>query len=84
VRKIVYVALHGVGDRPIAALQGRTPLYAAATPNLVHEAEPPSTGRAVAVMAILGYDPRTYRAGRSGSGCANRRSARAAQKWARG
>ncbi len=33
-RKILYVILDGLGDRPIASLGGRTPLDAASTPNL--------------------------------------------------
>jgi 2,3-bisphosphoglycerate-independent phosphoglycerate mutase len=75
-RKIVYVILDGLGDRPVAALGGRTPLEAAATPHLdrlaaraqqgivttVGEGIAPESD--VAVMAILGYDPMVYHAGR--------------------
>lgn len=75
-RKILYVILDGVGDRPITELGGRTPLEAAATPNLdrlaamgqqglvttVGEGIAPESD--VAVMAILGYDPTIYHAGR--------------------
>jgi 2,3-bisphosphoglycerate-independent phosphoglycerate mutase len=75
-RKIVYVILDGLGDRPVAAFGGRTPLEAAATPNLdrlaaraqqgivttVGEGIAPESD--VAVMAILGYDPMLYHAGR--------------------
>jgi 2,3-bisphosphoglycerate-independent phosphoglycerate mutase len=75
-RKILYVILDGVGDRPIAALGGRTPLEAAATPNLDWLAAVGQQGLVttvgdgiapesdVAVMAILGYDPTVYHAGR--------------------
>jgi 2,3-bisphosphoglycerate-independent phosphoglycerate mutase len=75
-RKIVYVILDGLGDRPVAALGGRTPLEAAATPHLdrlaalgrqgivttVGDGIAPESD--VAVMAILGYDPLVYHAGR--------------------
>ncbi|MGH2402829.1 MAG: 2,3-bisphosphoglycerate-independent phosphoglycerate mutase [bacterium] len=74
--KILYVVLDGLGDRPIAALGGRTPLEAAATPHLdrlalagqqglvttVGEGIAPESD--VAVMAILGYDPTAYHVGR--------------------
>jgi 2,3-bisphosphoglycerate-independent phosphoglycerate mutase len=75
-RKIVYVILDGLGDLPVDALGGRTPLEAAATPHLdrlaargqqgivttVGEGIAPESD--VAVMAILGYDPMVYHAGR--------------------
>ena len=75
-RKILYVILDGLGDRPVASLGGRTPLEAASTPNLdrlaaagqqgivttVGEGIAPESD--VAVMAILGYDPMIYHAGR--------------------
>jgi 2,3-bisphosphoglycerate-independent phosphoglycerate mutase len=74
--KILYVILDGLGDRPVAALGGQTPLAAAATPNLdrlaaagqqalvttVGEGIAPESD--VAVTAILGYDPAVYHAGR--------------------
>jgi 2,3-bisphosphoglycerate-independent phosphoglycerate mutase len=74
--KILYIILDGLGDRPIASLSGRTPLDAASTPNLdrlaavgeqglvttVGEGIAPESD--VAVMAILGYDPTVYHAGR--------------------
>ncbi len=75
-RKILYVILDGLGDRPIASLDGRTPLDAARTPNLDRLAADGEQGLVttvgegiapesdVAVMAILGYDPRIYHAGR--------------------
>ncbi|MGQ0548540.1 MAG: alkaline phosphatase family protein [Armatimonadota bacterium] len=76
VKRILYVVLDGLGDRPVASLGGRTPLEAAATPHLdrlalagqqglvttVGEGIAPESD--VAVMAILGYDPTTYHAGR--------------------
>jgi 2,3-bisphosphoglycerate-independent phosphoglycerate mutase len=74
--KILYVILDGLGDRPIAALGGRTPLEAAATPHLDRLAAAGQQGLVttvgegiapesdVAVTAILGYDPTVYHAGR--------------------
>ena len=75
-KKILYVILDGVGDRPIAALDGQTPLAAARTPNLDRLAREGRMGLVqtvgpgiapesdVAVLAMLGYDPRIYHAGR--------------------
>ncbi len=75
-RKILYVILDGVGDRPIGALGGRTPLEAAHTPHLDRLAEAGQQGLVttvgegiapesdVAVVAILGYDPLVYHVGR--------------------
>ncbi|MGH7752566.1 MAG: alkaline phosphatase family protein, partial [Gemmatimonadales bacterium] len=75
-KKILYVILDGVGDRPSDALGGRTPLGAARTPNLDGLAREGRLGLVqtvgpgiapesdVAVMAMLGYDPHTYHAGR--------------------
>lgn len=74
--KILYIILDGVGDRPVPALGGLTPLEAAATPHLdrlafagqqglvttVGEGIAPESD--VAVTAILGYDPTVYHAGR--------------------
>jgi 2,3-bisphosphoglycerate-independent phosphoglycerate mutase len=72
----VYVILDGVGDRPIAALDGRTPLEAARTPHLDALAARGRQGLVttvgpgiapesdVAVTAMLGYDPHRYHAGR--------------------
>ena len=75
-RKIVYVVLDGLGDRPSAALGGRTPLEAADTPNLDELAQKGETGLMdtigpgiapesdAAVMSILGYDVDEYYTGR--------------------
>ncbi len=75
-KKILYVILDGVGDRPSAALDGQTPLGAAQTPHLDRLAREGRLGLVqtvgpdiapesdVAVMAMLGYDPHTYHAGR--------------------
>lgn len=72
-----YVILHadGLCDGPRAELGGRTPLQAAATPNLDRVAQSgevgpiivPSdgshSGSEVTAMALLGYDPRKYYTG---------------------
>jgi 2,3-bisphosphoglycerate-independent phosphoglycerate mutase len=75
-KKILYIILDGVGDRPIAALGGHTPLGAARTPYLDRLAGEARLGLVqtvgpdiapesdVAVMAMLGYDPHVYHAGR--------------------
>lgn len=75
-KKVLYVILDGLGDRPSSRLDGKTPLEAAATPNLDRLADEGRQGIVitvgkdvapesdVAVMAILGYDPRRYHAGR--------------------
>ncbi len=75
-RPVLYVILDGLGDRPIPALGGRTPLEAAAVPHLTSLARRGRTGLVqtvgvgiapesdVAVIAILGYDPFTYHTGR--------------------
>ncbi|MBI4729671.1 MAG: 2,3-bisphosphoglycerate-independent phosphoglycerate mutase [Acidobacteria bacterium] len=74
--KVLYVVLDGLGDEPLAELDGRTPLEAARTPNLDRLAEGGRTGLVytvgkgiapesdIAVFAVLGYDPRTYHSGR--------------------
>jgi 2,3-bisphosphoglycerate-independent phosphoglycerate mutase len=73
---ILYVILDGLGDRPVPALGGRTPLEAAAVPFLGAMALEGKTGLVqtvgpgiapesdVAVVAMLGYDPFTYHTGR--------------------
>ena len=75
-KKILYVILDGLGDRPVPQLGGRTPLEAAAKPNLDRLADTGRQGTVitvgrgiapesdVAVMAILGYDPLRFHAGR--------------------
>lgn len=75
-KKILYVVLDGLGDRPVPELDGRTPLEAADTPHVDRLAAAGRQGTVisvgkgiapesdVAVMAILGYDPLRYHAGR--------------------
>jgi 2,3-bisphosphoglycerate-independent phosphoglycerate mutase len=76
VKRIVYVVLDGLGDEPLDALAGRTPLEAARTPHLdglaargrngyvttVGEGIAPESD--IAVFAILGYDPHEHHTGR--------------------
>lgn len=75
-RKILYVILDGLGDDPLDALGGRTPLEAANTPVLdslaargvngyvttVGEGIAPESD--IAVFSILGYDPHEHHTGR--------------------
>jgi 2,3-bisphosphoglycerate-independent phosphoglycerate mutase len=75
-RRILYVILDGLGDEPIEALAGRTPLEAARTPNLDRLARDGRNGYVttvgegiapesdIAVFSILGYDPRQHHSGR--------------------
>jgi 2,3-bisphosphoglycerate-independent phosphoglycerate mutase len=75
-KPILYVILDGLGDRPVPALGGRTPLEAAQIPELTSLARRGRTGVVqtvgkgiapesdVAVTAILGYDPFKYHTGR--------------------
>lgn len=75
-KRVLYVILDGLGDRPLRELGDRTPLEAAATPNLDRLAGLGRQGTVitvgkgiapesdVAVTAILGYDPMRYHAGR--------------------
>jgi 2,3-bisphosphoglycerate-independent phosphoglycerate mutase len=74
--KLIYVAIDGMGDLPIAELGNRTPLEAAKTPNLDFLAKNGKTGLMytvrkgvapesdVAVISLLGYDPFEYSTGR--------------------
>jgi len=75
-KRILYVILDGLADRPIAEFGDRTPLEAAQVPHLNQLAASGRQGTVitvgkgiapesdVAVMAILGYDPLRYHAGR--------------------
>lgn len=75
-KKIVYVILDGLGDDPLDALGGSTPLEAASTPNLDRLARDGRNGYVttvgegiapesdIAVFSILGYDPREHHTGR--------------------
>src|SRR5918998_1663331 len=74
--RILYVILDGLGDDPLDALGGKTPLEAARTPHLdslaaggrngyvttVGEGIAPESD--IAVFAVLGYDPHKHHTGR--------------------
>ena len=74
--KLIYVAIDGMGDLPIAELGNKTPLEAAKTPNLDFLAKNGKMGLMytvkkgvapesdVAVISLLGYDPFKYSTGR--------------------
>ncbi|CAN5592758.1 alkaline phosphatase family protein [soil metagenome] len=74
--KIFYVILDGLGDDPLDALDGRTPLEVARTPHLDRLAAQGRNGYVttvgegiapesdIAVFAILGYDPHEHHTGR--------------------
>src|SRR3989441_10349106 len=75
-KRILYVILDGLADRPLAEFGDRTPLEAAQIPHLNQLAAAGRQGTVitvgkgiapesdVAVMAILGYDPLRFHAGR--------------------
>src|SRR5439155_24757702 len=75
-KKILFIVLDGLGDRPVAELGDRTPLEAADLPHFNRLASSGQQGTVitvgkgiaaepdVAVMAILGYDPLAFHAGR--------------------
>lgn len=75
-KKIIYVVLDGLGDRPHPDLGNKTPLEAARTPYLDNLAKNGSTGLMytvgkdiapesdIAVISILGYDAEKYYTGR--------------------
>lgn len=75
-KKLLYVVLDGVGDRPNPQLGGKTPLQYASKPNMDYLAKVGITGLVytvdkgvapesdVAVLSILGYDPFKCHVGR--------------------
>lgn len=75
--KYIVVLGDGMADEPMEALQGKTPLEAAATPmmdelakksqmGLIHTIpEGMSPGSDTANLAVMGYDPKIYYTGRS-------------------
>jgi 2,3-bisphosphoglycerate-independent phosphoglycerate mutase len=74
--KLIYIAIDGMADLPIAELGNKTPLEAAKTPNMDFLAKNGKTGLMytvrkgvapesdVAVISLLGYDPFEYSTGR--------------------
>lgn len=75
-KKLLYIVLDGLGDRPIKELGDRTPLEAAMTPNMDGLAAKGMQGIVytvgkniapesdIAVISILGYDAHKYYTGR--------------------
>lgn len=75
--KYLVLVPDGCADEPLGVLDGRTPLEAAAMPNLAALAARGEVGRAVVIpqglppgsdvgnMAILGYDPARFHTGRA-------------------
>lgn len=75
-KKLLYIILDGLGDRPIKELANKTPLEAARTPNIDRLAEVGKQGIVytvgekiapesdIAVISILGYDAHKYYTGR--------------------
>jgi 2,3-bisphosphoglycerate-independent phosphoglycerate mutase len=75
--KYLVLVPDGCADEPLVELAGRTPLEAAAMPNLARLAARGTVGRATVIppglppgsdvgnMAILGYDPADYHTGRA-------------------
>ncbi|MDQ4065372.1 MAG: alkaline phosphatase family protein [Actinomycetota bacterium] len=75
-KRVVYVILDGLGDDPLDALGGKTPLEAARTPVLDSLAARGKNGYVttvgagiapesdIAVFAVLGYDPHEHHTGR--------------------
>ncbi len=75
-KKILYIVLDGLGDRPNKGLGGKTPLEAATTPIMDSLAKKSKSGVVytvgkniapesdVAVISILGYDAHKYYTGR--------------------
>ena len=74
--KLIYIAIDGIGDLPIKALDNKTPLEAAETPNMDRLAKNGTLGLMytvkkgvapesdVAVISLLGYNPFKYSTGR--------------------
>jgi len=75
-KKILYIVLDGLGDRPVKELGDKTPLEAAFTPYLDRLAQTGKSGLVsplakgvapesdIAVISLLGYDPYKYYTGR--------------------
>jgi 2,3-bisphosphoglycerate-independent phosphoglycerate mutase len=75
-QKLIFLIADGMGDYPLAELEGKTPLQAADTPNLDYLAprsvqgqcqtipEGCPAGSDIANMALMGFDPLQYHTGR--------------------
>src|SRR5947208_4047885 len=75
--KYAIIIPDGAADEPLAELKGKTPIEAAATPNMDRVAMEGRQGTArtipdgfesgsdIAIMSLLGYDPKRYHTGRA-------------------
>src|SRR3954470_25042741 len=75
--KYAIIIPDGAADDPLAELNGKTPIEAAATPNMDRVAtegrqgagqqipDGCESGSGVAIMSLLGYDPKVYHTGRA-------------------
>jgi 2,3-bisphosphoglycerate-independent phosphoglycerate mutase len=91
--KYAIIIPDGAADEPLAELGGRTPLEAAATPNMDEVArvgrqglartvpEGFESGSDVATMCLLGYDPAVYHTGRAPLEAAAQRIPLAPTDW---
>lgn len=91
--KYAIIIPDGAADDPIESLGGKTPLEAASTPNMDRVAvegrqglvrtvpEGFESGSDVAIMSLLGYDPRAYHTGRAPLEAAAQEIPLAATDW---
>lgn len=91
--KYAIIIPDGAADEPLEELQGRTPIEVAKTPNMdaismagrqgLVQTIPPGfeSGSDVAIMCLLGYDPRQYHSGRAPLEAAAQRIPLVATDW---
>jgi 2,3-bisphosphoglycerate-independent phosphoglycerate mutase len=91
--KYAIIIPDGAADEPLKELGGKTPIEAAATPNMDHIAmegrqgvartvpEGFESGSDVAIMTLLGYDPKVYHTGRAPLEAAAQRIPLAPTDW---
>src|SRR6188474_3138955 len=91
--KYAIIIPDGAADEPLADLKGKTPIEAAATPNMDRIAmegrqglartvpEGFESGSDVAIMTLLGYDPKVYHSGRAPLEAAAQRIPLSATDW---
>src|ERR687895_2253581 len=91
--KYAIIIPDGAADEPLKELGGKTPIEAAATPNMDRVAmegrqgvartvpEGFESGSDVAIMTLLGYDPKVYHTGRAPLEAAARRIPLSPTDW---
>src|SRR3954466_2822880 len=91
--KYAIIIPDGAADEPLAQLDGKTPIEAANTPNMDRIAregrqgvartvpEGFESGSDVAIMTLLGYDPKVYHTGRAPLDVAGERIPLAPTDW---